>query len=132
MKQNVDRDLGTEKYFKKLAKEEKKKKDDLNGKHAEILHKAVTQKYETDVENNKTLRLDQRDLFNKQAKNVAKRKKELIEARGMVAEKHRMHESDAIENNKRIETLKQIRNYKVFEKHAMKEKSINDFKSTLS
>ena len=84
------------------------------------------------MENNKTLRLDQRDLFNKQAKNVAKRKKELIEARGMVAEKHRMHESDAIENNKRIETLKQIRNYKVFEKHAMKEKSINDFKSTLS
>jgi|TARA_B110000305_G_C19364942_1_gene601454 hypothetical protein len=104
----------------------------MNGKHAEILHRAVTQKYETDVEANKNLRLDQRDLFNKQAKNVAKRKKELIEARGMVAEKHRMHESDAIENNKRIETLKQIRNYKVFEKHAMKEKSINDFKSTLS
>ena len=84
------------------------------------------------MENNNILRDDQKDLFKEQAKNVAKRKKELIEARGMVAEKHRMHESDALENNKRIETLKQIRNYKVFEKHAMKEKSINDYKSTLS
>ena len=84
------------------------------------------------MEINNTLSDDQKKLFKEQAKNVAKRKKELIEARGMVAEKHRMHESDALENNKRIETLKQIRNYKVFEKHAMKEKSINDYKSTLS
>lgn len=42
MKKNVERDLGTEKYQKKLAKEEKKKKDDMEGKHKEILHKAIT------------------------------------------------------------------------------------------
>ena len=42
MKHNVEKDLGTEKYMKKLAKEEKKKKGDMKEKHDTILHKAKT------------------------------------------------------------------------------------------
>lgn len=65
MNKNVHKDLDTEKTLKKLEKEEKKTKKDRNEKHQDILYRAKVQKYETDVENLKNKRLDQRDLFNK-------------------------------------------------------------------
>ena len=44
-----------------------------------------------------------------------------------IAEKHKLNESDVKINNKRIETLKNIRNFKIFEKHFIKEKKNQDF-----
>ena len=40
-----------------------------------------------------------------------------------------MHEADARENQKRIGTLKNIRAYKILEKHALKDKVITDYQS---
>jgi len=45
------------------------------------------------------------------------------------AERTRMHEQDAKENQKRIGTLKNIRAYKILEKHALKDKVITDYAS---
>lgn len=63
---------------------------------------------------------------------VVKRKREILLEKQMIAEKHRMHEADALQNNKRIATLKNIRNYKIFEKHALKEKVISDYNASVS
>jgi hypothetical protein len=45
------------------------------------------------------------------------------------AERTKMHEADAKENQKRIDTLKSIRAYKILEKHALKDKVITDYQS---
>ena len=44
-----------------------------------------------------------------------------------VAEKHKMTESDVRENQLRTETLKNLRNFRILEKHAVKSKQIEDY-----
>ena len=46
------------------------------------------------------------------------------------AERRKLHEKDAKENQKRIQTLKQIRAYKILEKQALKEQNISDFNAS--
>ena len=63
---------------------------------------------------------------------VVNRKLGIKHEKQIIAEKNRMHEADAAQNNKRIQTLKNIRNYKIFEKHALKEKVISDYNASVS
>ena len=48
-----------------------------------------------------------------------------------VAEKHRMNENDVQENQQRIETLKNLRNFRILEKHATKSRQIDEYNQSV-
>ena len=48
----------------------------------------------------------------------------------MIAEKHKLHEADVKEKNRRINTLRQIANFKIYEKHMQKMKHLQEFQQS--
>ena len=59
-------------------------------------------------------------------------KDEQLQIKQQAAERRKLHEKDARENQKRIQTLKQIRAYKILEKQALKEQNISDYNANQS
>ena len=72
------------------------------------------------------------EKYEKIDKQVSERKIGIIQEKQMIAEKHRLHERDALINNQRIQTLKNIRNFKILEKHVLKEKVLSDYNASVS
>ena len=124
--------LATDQRLSKQCRQEEKKLRDKSKRMASDWSDKLTAVH-TNV---KALNLELREKGEQYFENWATKEQQMRdiqkERASMIqttAERTKMHEADAKENQKRIETLKSIRAYKILEKHALKDKVISDYQS---
>lgn len=131
LQKNYECDLKTQKQMAKLQKLSKDQKKKMVEQFEEKLMKVKTQKQNVKLEI-KEMSEALQEKYERVDNQVQSRKKGIINEKQIIAEKNRLHEADAKQNNQRIQTLKNIRNYKIYEKHALKEKVITDYNVSVS
>lgn len=118
---NVKNDERADKTVKKNKKDLAKLTMEKHAENLGKIHKAITHK-KTVIEDLKEKREDLELKYKEKAEQVNKQKTLVLQQKMQVAEKHKLTETDVNENQQRIDTLKNLRNFRILEKHALKSK----------
>lgn len=71
------------------------------------------------------------EKYKKKDNQVTRQKNVIAQQQGKVVEKHKMNESDVKQKQQRLETLKQLGNFRIMEKHAAKSRSISEYNESV-
>jgi len=130
LQKNYQRDALDDKRAKKRFKERGEWQANKMASNMRKYDAAMKQKQE-DTDDLKEKRQDLEQKYKARDAQVARQKEIIAQQQGKVVEKHKMNASDVKQKQQRLDTLKQLGNFRILEKHAAKSRQIGEYNESV-